>query len=100
MKEPFRPKEADSSPKRKGKQAGTRRLERRGKKPRRRLPRVRGGKALARLNFFKRQRQARESDTVRKAQSPYLTAFAEKSHLARTAPAGPVEQAWRPLGPF
>jgi len=34
------------------------------------------------------------------ATSPYLQAFARKEHLAITAPAAPVEQAWRPLGPY
>jgi hypothetical protein len=32
--------------------------------------------------------------------SPYLTAFALKEHLTDTAPGAPVEQAWRPLGPY
>ena len=124
MKEPFQRKSETPTPRRRVKKAGTRRADAGAKKPRRRLPRVRGGKALARLNFFERQRQTGESDVAHKAtpavavvsagstrsvgrrgtrggaESPYLTAFAEKSHLARTAPAAPVEQAWRPLGPF
>ena len=124
MKEPFQRKSETPMPRRRVKKAGTRRADAGAKKPRRRLPRVRGGKALARLNFFERQRQTGESDVAHKAtpavavvsagstrsmgrrgtrggaESPYLTAFAEKSHLARTAPAAPVEQAWRPMGPF
>ena len=124
MKEPFQRKSETPMPRRRVKKAGTRRGDAGAKKRRRRLPRVRGGKALARLNFFERQRQAGESDVAHKAipavavvsadstrsmgsrgtrggaESPYLTAFAEKSHLARTAPAAPVEQAWRPIGPF
>lgn len=108
-----------------------------------RLPRVRGGKALARLHFFERQRNIEETDISRKdtdkptakfvgearstartsarslarsaapasgrtpgaragsgPASPYVRAFAHKAHLDTTAPATPVEQRWRPLGPF
>ena len=95
------------------------------------LPRVPGGKALARLNFFEQQRQieptepdkrkraagpsagrrsaardstrpaARETASARAANvSPYRAAFERKAHLDATAAADPVEQAWRPIGPF
>jgi photosystem II stability/assembly factor-like uncharacterized protein len=95
------------------------------------LPRIPGGKALARLHFFEKQREIEETDVKRKtpdkpaarfvrgAKTParsaargrgdrtsssgaslYLRAFSHKEHLATTAPGTPVEQAWRPLGPF
>jgi photosystem II stability/assembly factor-like uncharacterized protein len=95
------------------------------------LPRVPGGKALARLHLFERQRQIEETDVKRKkpdkssakllrgkkqsasvrsaarsaaaaagSASPYVVAFARKTHLNETAPAAPVQQGWRPLGPF
>jgi photosystem II stability/assembly factor-like uncharacterized protein len=102
----------------------------RKKHPRAHLPRVAGGKALARLHLFERQRQIEETDVKRKkpdkpsaklirgrkqaaseraarstgaasgSTSPYLVAFAHKRHLDKTAPAAPVQQGWRPLGPF
>jgi hypothetical protein len=102
----------------------------RKKHPRAHLPRVPGGKALARLHLFERQRQIEETDVKRKkpdkpsaklirgrkqaasaraprstgavpgSTSPYLVAFAHKTHLDKTAPAAPVQQGWRPLGPF
>ena len=92
-----------------------------------RRPRVPGGKALARLHFFEKQREIEETDISRKkpdkpaaklgrgarasarssgsrgssdGASPYLLAFSRKEHLDITAPAAPVEQAWRPLGPY
>jgi photosystem II stability/assembly factor-like uncharacterized protein len=95
------------------------------------LPRVPGGKALARLHFFEKQRDIEETDVSRKtpdkpaaklgvgarrsarssaragvghastaAASPYILAFSQKEHLDLTAPGTPVEQAWRPLGPY
>ncbi len=87
------------------------------KLPRAHLPRVPGGKALARLHFFEQQRQIEETDVKRKnpdkpswkllrgkkrspsvrsspgstgatgSTSPYLLAFAQKTHLDSIAPA-------------
>lgn len=37
---------------------------------------------------------------VAAAASPYLLAFSQKKVLEKTAPAAPVEQSWRPLGPY
>jgi photosystem II stability/assembly factor-like uncharacterized protein len=34
------------------------------------------------------------------SESPYVRAFAHKAHLDHSAPAVPLVQAWRPLGPF
>jgi photosystem II stability/assembly factor-like uncharacterized protein len=94
------------------------------------LPRLPGGKALARLKLFEQQREFQETEIrgrkidkpVRKlmaaarssgdsadrararkgssAVSPYLVAFSHKKNLDITAPAVPVQQSWRPLGPF
>ncbi len=97
------------------------------------LPRIPGGKALARLHLFEQQREIKETNINRKepdktsikfagaarssntrssarssgarknlssAASPYLKAFSHKKELAITAPAAPIEQAWRPLGPY
>jgi photosystem II stability/assembly factor-like uncharacterized protein len=95
------------------------------------LPRIPGGKALARLHLFEQQREIEETDIHRKkpdkadakfagaaksyarsssrsapaskgldTDSPYLRAFTQKKQLEKTAPAAPVEQAWRPLGPY
>jgi len=147
MREPFLDEEAPTQTKAKkgaskgaARKAGTRRAAK-GKPLRPYLPRVPGGKALARLHFFEGQREIEETDVQRKtpdkcstklsdgdgspathpgtratarssartlasrgaqtdAVSPYLKAFAEKEHLDITAPAAPVEQGWRPLGPF
>src|SRR5688572_25688469 len=101
-----------------------------GKSARPRLPRVPGGKARARLHLFEQQREIEETDVKRKkpdkpsaklrsrsavmtrsarsrsrgpnadSVSPYLRAFVHKRDLDITAPASPVEQGWRPLGPF
>ncbi|HYJ89140.1 MAG TPA: hypothetical protein VEW46_23940 [Pyrinomonadaceae bacterium] len=95
-----------------------------------RLPRVPGGKARARLHLFEQQREIEETDVKRKkpdkpsaklrsrsavmtrsarsrsrgpnadSASPYLRAFVHKRDLDITAPASPVEQGWRPIGPF
>lgn len=96
------------------------------------LRRILGGKALARLLYFARQREDIETEDNRKAlskgpnkalirstgrrrattrpsigkgkdaaASPFLAAFTHQENLkAMTAPAAPVRQSWRPLGPF
>jgi len=122
-------KRATRSRARAGKASG-RGASARKKHPRAHLPRVPGGKALARLHLFERQRQIQETDVKRKKPdkpsakltrgrkqtasvraarssgavsgyaSPYLVAFTHKTHLDKTAPAAPVRQGWRPLGPF
>jgi len=122
-------KRATKSRARAGKASG-RGASARKKHPRAHLPRVPGGKALARLHLFERQRQIQETDVKRKKPdkpsakltrgrkqtasvraarssgavsgyaSPYLVAFTHKTHLDKTAPAAPVRQGWRPLGPF
>src|SRR6266404_7816587 len=113
-----------------GKALAAGRSSARKKHPRAHLPRVPGGKALARLHLFERQRQIQETEVKRKKPdkpfakltrgrkqaasvraarssgavsgyaSPYLVAFTHKTHLDKTAPAAPVQQGWRPLAPF
>jgi photosystem II stability/assembly factor-like uncharacterized protein len=39
-------------------------------------------------------------DTHRNNGSAYLDAFRQKENLARSAPAVPIQQGWRPMGPF
>jgi photosystem II stability/assembly factor-like uncharacterized protein len=83
-----------------------------------------GGKALARLHLFQGQRgiqatdvarppdnspggraspSARPGSSVGKAPvegSAYLAAFRQREKLDQKAPAVPIQQGWRPLGPF
>ena len=86
---------------------------------------VEGGKVAARLHQFERERGLEETDITSVAAdlplrrpsgrmraarrgdedggsdgSPYLAAAAMKEDMERTAPAMPIAQGWRPLGPF
>lgn len=97
---------------------------------RRRLPRVPGGKAKARLHFFERQRQIAQTDVKRKKpdtpsakllggrSSSSARVSSKRSRTTNAGSASPyvrafavkknledtapasVEQGWRPLGPF
>ncbi len=85
-------------------------------------PALPGGKALARLNQFETERGFEVTNIKKPAALPrkkgsaaaarslakkdgnaahaYLAAFEQKQKLVRLAPAMPIQQGWRPLGPF